>query len=103
MRATEQIGSYRLKGDHDGVVLRGFSSNVPSSVSDLSQIDLSELESVFGEGGFQIARNEDEIDTEIRKTRVGYEVFPLLMVILAVIAGLEHVVSNRFYPTRKEG
>jgi hypothetical protein len=103
IRSTDQIGSYRLKGDQNGVVLRGFSTNVPVVVSDLTAIDAAELESVFGEGGIQIARNEDEIDTQIRKTRVGYEVFPLLMVILAVITGLEHVISNRFYPTSKEG
>ena len=76
---------------------------MPVVVSDLTAIDAAELESVFGEGGIQIARNEDEIDTQIRKTRIGYEVFPLLMVILAVITGLEHVISNRFYPTGKEG
>ena len=76
---------------------------MPVAVSDLTAIDVAELESVFGESGIQIARNEDEIDTQIRKTRVGYEVFPLLMVILAVITGLEHVISNRFYPTSKEG
>ena len=77
------------------------SPHLPSPPSSLSPRRDQSLRS--GEGGIQIARNEDEIDTQIRKTRIGYEVFPLLMVILAVITGLEHVISNRFYPTGKEG
>jgi len=97
IRFTEHAGAYRLKGVRDGPVLRGFAANLPAEATDLRRLTLDDLSDRLGKGRYQYARNQDEIELEVGEARVGREFYSHLIVLLAVILGVEHLMSNRFY------
>ncbi len=104
--ATETPGNYRVRagGDADGVN-RGFSVNLSPAATELERVDEARLKEIFGEHAFRLARNKEQIDRHISLDRVGRELYPLLLALLAICLGLEHVLSNRFYrqaPEAKE-
>ena len=99
VRATDVPGAYRLKGNRGGVVIRGLAVNLPVGASDLTRADTARLDQVLGENRYQLARRRDEIEVGVGTAREGHEFFPLLLVMLALMLGLEHVLSNRFYRT----
>jgi hypothetical protein len=55
------------------------------------------LNEVLGSGRFRLAKNRDEITRDVGEARIGREFYPYLLVLLAVVLGLEHLFSNRFY------
>jgi len=95
---TETPGNYQAtaSGEAKPVTL-GFSVNVSPDVSQLKRIDAQQLKGVFGETPFRLARNRDEIDRSISVARVGWELYPYLMVLLALVLAAEQILSNRFY------
>jgi len=44
-----------------------------------------------------LAHDREQIDRELSAGRVGRELFPLLIALVAVVMGIEHVLANRFY------
>ncbi|MBI3836331.1 MAG: BatA domain-containing protein [Planctomycetia bacterium] len=96
--STEAAGNYRLQagGPEQGVDL-GFSVNLPPEVSQLDRVSIQDLKTVFGETQFHLARDRDEIDRSVSAVRVGQELYPYLIVLLAIILGCELALSNRFY------
>jgi len=100
---TQLPGNYRVRagGDRDGVN-RGFSVNLAPEASQLARIDEPQLARVFGEQTFHVARNKEQIDRHVSLDRVGRELFPLLIALVAIVLGCEHVLSNRFYREAKE-
>jgi hypothetical protein len=97
--STDRIGNYRVRaGGDEGRLDRGFSVNLPPEASNLDRIDPKEhLKTVFGDFEYRLARSRDEIDRDIAMSRVGREIFPWLIVMVAVFLGLEHILANRFY------
>ncbi len=96
--STEVAGNYRLRagGGEQGVDL-GFSVNLPADISQLDRVTSQDLKNVFGETPFRLARDRDEIDRSVSAGRVGQELYPYLIVLLAIILGCEQALSNRFY------
>jgi hypothetical protein len=80
-----------------GPVVRGFAVNLPADSSDLSRLPREELDALLGDERYQLARNKEEINRAIGNDRIGSEFYPLLVTLLAVALGLEHVLANRFY------
>jgi hypothetical protein len=100
--STQWIGNYQVTaGGEKGGLNRGFSVNVPVKASDLARTDEDGLKEVFGDTEFRLARSRDEIDRHVSTGRVGRELFPFLMALVAIALAVEHVLSNRFY--RREG
>jgi hypothetical protein len=98
VRFTDNPGAYRLRGQQGGQPLvRGFAVNLPADSSDLSRLPREKLDELLGAGRYQLARSQDEIDRAVGNDRIGSEFYPLLVVLLAVGLGLEHVLANRFY------
>lgn len=97
VRFTEDVGAYRLKGEREGPVVRGFSVNGHAHQSQLSRISIKQLDSLLGAERYQLARGRDEIQFGIRQKRLGQEFFPLLILLVAIVLALEHVLANRFY------
>jgi hypothetical protein len=96
--STQSIGNYQVTaGGEQGGLNRGFSVNVPLKASDLTRTDEEGLKQVFGDTEFRLAHSREEIDRNISTGRVGRELFPLLMALLAVALAAEHVLANRFY------
>ena len=52
---------------------------------------------MLGKDRYQLARDKDEIDRAVGNDRIGSEFYPLLVTLVALVLGLEHVLSNRFY------
>ncbi|HEV3005516.1 MAG TPA: BatA domain-containing protein [Pirellulales bacterium] len=99
---TERPGNYRVTaGGDEGGLDRGFSVNVDPAASDLERIAEERLAEVFGEAKFRVAHNRQEIDRDVSAGRVGRELFGFLMVAVAVVLGLEHLLSNLFYRERR--
>lgn len=101
--ATEVPGNYRVEagGLAEGLQL-GFSTNLPPQATALERIDRSTLQDMFGDTKIHIAANRDEIEREVTGGRVGAELFPYFMVILACVLLGEHILSSRFYRDRGE-
>ena len=55
------------------------------------------LAAEFGPIKFRLARTRQQIDRDISMGRVGRELYPPLILILALVLGLEMLVANRFY------
>ena len=55
---------------------------------------------MFGPVKFRLARTREQIDRDISMGRVGRELFPPLILIVALVLGLEMLVANRFYKSR---
>jgi len=99
---TDEPGHYRFKGTTVlGTVLRGFSVNLSPSETDLSRIDASQLDSILGEGNYQLAREQDEIERKQGKLREGQSFYPMLIFLMLVILAVEYLMSNRFYGLKK--
>jgi hypothetical protein len=95
--ATELPGNYRVKAGGESGFDRGFSVNLPLSATLLDRITEPELKELFGDFPFRLARERDQIEREVSTNRVGHELFSLLIALVAVLLGLEHVLANRFY------
>jgi hypothetical protein len=94
---TDQVGNYRLQaGGTEGVDL-GFSVNDALEQTQLDRFAEKELANVFGPLKYQLAHTRQQIDRDVSAGRVGRELFPPLILLVAVILGLEMLMSNRFY------
>jgi hypothetical protein len=97
VRFTDYPGAYRLRGQKNGPLVRGFAVNLSGEASDLTRITTERLDEILGKDRYQLARNQDEIDRAVGNDRVVSEFYPLLALLLAAALGLEHVLANRFY------
>jgi hypothetical protein len=97
VRFLDSPGAYRLKGSRGGPVLRGFSMNLPPSATDLTRGDVSQLDIALGKDRYELARTRNEFRRKIGLARQGREFYSFLLVIMAVVLGLEFTLANRFY------
>lgn len=95
---TDVPGNYRAEaGGEEGGVRLGFSVNLAGDVSQLERVKPDELKAVFGETPFRIAASREEINRSVSIGRAGRELYPLLIMLVALLLGGELVLSNRFY------
>ena len=94
---TDQVGNYRLQAGGTGGVDLGFSVNYAPEQTQLDRLSDQELSGVFGPVKFQLAHTREQIDRDVSTGRVGRELFPPLILIVAILLGLEMLVANRFY------
>jgi uncharacterized membrane protein len=95
---TGTPGNYQLRsGGTRGGVRRGFSINVPAAVTNLARLERDEFETLLGKDRFRLSRSKDEIDRNVNLGRAGQELYPLLIILVALVLGLEHLLANKFY------
>jgi hypothetical protein len=96
--STESLGNYRVRaGGRSGRLDRGFSVNSPAEESRLARADFATIAAALGKDRVRLARSLEEIEVRIGQGRVGRELFPALMLALALVLGVEQLLSNRFY------
>ena len=95
--ATDQVGNYRLQAGGEGGVNLGFSVNYAPEQTQLDRLSPPQLAEMFGSVKYQLARTRQQIDRNVSMGRVGRELFPLLILVVAIILGLEMLLANRFY------
>ncbi|MEX0792596.1 MAG: hypothetical protein WD045_05640, partial [Pirellulaceae bacterium] len=93
---TNHVGVYRIRPLSGGATL-GFSVNLPPAATQLAQINAEDIERIFGPERVQVARETDEIVRQQGQARTGLPLFPLALCLMALVFGLEHLLSNRFY------
>lgn len=94
---TESPGHYRLRSGGQRGFDRGFSVNLSAESTDLARLEPAELNRVFGEQPFRMARNVEDMQRQVSTGRLGQEFYPLLIVLVAMAIGCEQFVANRFY------
>jgi hypothetical protein len=95
---TDWPGNYALRaGGEEAGVRRGFSVNLAAFESRLDRIDDEQLKEIFGDVEFHLARDKSQIERQVSRGRVGQELFPWLIFLVAIILGLEQLLANRFY------
>ena len=95
--ATETPGNYRVRsGGVESGIDRGFSVNLPAEVTNLERLTRDQLQELLGRD-IELARQRDQLERVQGLGRVGQELFPYLMPLLAVLLALEQVLANRFY------
>lgn len=95
--STDRLGNFRVGAGGAAGVDRGFSVNLASAETDLTRVSQDDLDRLFGELPYRIARDHSELEINVATGRVGRDLFPLAILVLALILAAEYVVSNRFY------
>jgi hypothetical protein len=98
--STEALGNYRVRaGGQQGRLDRGFSVNAPEEISQLERADFATVQVALGKDRVRLARTRQEIEVHVGLGRVGRELFPALIVAVALVLGAEQLLANRFYRT----
>jgi len=95
--STEQPGNYRVRAGGTSGVDRGFSVNLAPEQTQLDRLTEEQQEQTLGPLDCRVVRTREEIDRDVSMGRVGRELFPALILLLAVILATESLVANRFY------
>ena len=93
--STSAAGNYRVRaGGTVGGVDRGFSANIPLGATELERIKPEALEALLGAGRFRLAHGREEIDRSVSVGRVGRELYPYLIFLVALALGLGAFVGE---------
>lgn len=95
--ATDQVGNYRVRAGAAAEVDRGYSVNFALGQTQLQRIAKEELAKILASSAYRVARTQNEIERDINTGRVGRELFPTLILLVALALAMEHLVANRFY------
>lgn len=96
--ATDRPGNYRVQGGGEAAgVDRGFSVNLAPEQTALERFAKEKLKEVFGPFDYRLARNKEQLDRVVTTGRVGRDLFPLVILLVALLLALEQVVGDRFY------
>jgi hypothetical protein len=96
--STEMVGNYRLRaGPRQEQLDRGFSVNVPPELSRLERASAEEIVALLGKERARVARSRSEIEVRVGLARRGRELFPTLILVLALVLAVESLLANRFY------
>jgi len=60
-------------------------------------VDNAVLDRHFGQDNYQVVRHPQEINFGAARGRVGREIYPLIMFLLALLFATEYLFANRIY------
>lgn len=93
-----QPGNYRVQaGSGPDSLEAGFSLNLAPDQTRLDRLAPNELNELLETKNVRLARSRQEIHRHISVGRVGHELFPFLIGLVACLWGAELLVANRFY------
>jgi hypothetical protein len=96
--ATEAVGNYRVRaGGQQEKLDRGFSVNVPAEMSRLERLAATDAVKALGSERTRVATNREEIAAHVGVGRNGRELFPALILAVALVMAIEQWLANRFY------
>lgn len=90
-------GVYRLKGNLNGPVARGFSVNSSGDATSLRRITQEQLHEILGEENCRIAVDMKEVQQSVGAARYGRELFPFAILLICGMLLGEQWMANRFY------
>lgn len=96
--STDVLGNYRVRaGGEQEQLDRGFSINMSPDITRLDRVNVKDLAKALGAERTRVARTRDEIEVRVGVGRVGYELFPALILAVALVMAGEQLLANRFY------
>jgi hypothetical protein len=98
--APPLIGPWTIKASGQGIPERtlGFSVNVPRGETQLTPLNKTDLAGIFGgKKGFVLVDDPEKLVKDIVRTRVGTELFPILMALILLLVTAENILANTFY------
>ena len=96
--SAEMLGNYRVRaGGQQDRLDRGFSVNAPAEMTRLERVPAADVVKALGNERTRVATNRDEIALRVGIGRVGRELFPILILAVALAMALEQLLANRFY------
>lgn len=95
---TEEPGNYRLQagGAADGIDA-GFSVSAPPELGLLERVTDAQLSAALPAGRFHLATGEADLAEQVDVGRVGRELYPWLITVVALALAAEQWFANRFY------
>jgi hypothetical protein len=98
LAATELPGNYRVRaGGRQERLDRGFSVNLSAESTELKRVDVEQLVAALGKDRARVAGSRDEIEVRVGLARTGRELFPIVILVVALLMAGEHWLANRFY------
>ena len=95
---TEALGNYRVRaGGRQERLDRGFSVNAPAEMARLDRVPAADAVKALGSERARVATNREEIEMRVGLGRVGRELFPILILAVALAMAAEQLLANRFY------
>jgi hypothetical protein len=95
---TEALGNYRVRaGGQQERLDRGFSVNAPPEMARLERVAAADAVKALGSERARVATNRDEIAVRVGLGRIGRELFPILILAVALAMAAEQLLANRFY------
>ncbi len=96
--STDQPGTYRVEGGGKANrVELGFSVNLAPRQTDLQKLNAEQLAERLEPLDFRTARTREEIERDVHLGRVGRELFPFAVLLVALLLSAEQFLANRFY------
>ena len=98
---TKHSGPYRLRGVGQGVnAVRGFAVNIAKQDLLLDRIPVDSLDSILGKNQYRVAKRKEDVESSVGQARYGSELYPFLMVVVAMVVLAEQAMASRFYSIR---
>ena len=102
--STEAVGNYRVRaGGEQEQLDRGFSVNCAGGdePAGARARRRRSREGAWEASETRVARTRDEIELRVGLGRVGRELFPALILAVALVMAAEQLLANRFYARRR--
>ncbi len=95
---TAEPGNYRVQsGGEQARLNRGFSINADGNVGRLARANFDTIAAGLGPERVELATDRRNLSTTIDLGRVGRELYPWLIVLVALVLGCEQWLADRFY------
>jgi hypothetical protein len=72
-------------------------ATLPAELSRLERVPANDIVKSLGEERARVARTREEIEVRVGLARVGRELFPALIIAVALVLAAEQLLANRFY------
>jgi len=96
-------GQYRVDSSQaDRTFMASFSVNIPPSESQLEPIEAEKITALFGQNLVTIVRDPVELERVEGTARIGRELFPWIILLVAAALFGEAFLANRFYRSERQ-
>lgn len=100
LRDQTAVGSYKVDSvDQSLEYHKGFSLNLPASESDLQRLEAADLDGIFGEELYTVSQDLENLVKNVTKTRLGQEMYGMVIAFLIFVFALEQFTATWFYRT----
>jgi hypothetical protein len=96
-------GQYRVDASQaDRSFMAGFSVNIPPSESQLEPIEAEKIITLFGQNPVTVVRDPAALEQVEGTSRIGRELFPWIILLVAAALFGEAFLANRFYRSERQ-